>query len=91
MARVRIIISGFVQGVGFRYFLKQKADELGLAGWVRNTPEGDVEAIFEGEESAISQAIAASKEGPPFANIKDVLVKKEKAGGRLQGFTIKYS
>ena len=97
MVRVHVIIKGFVQGIGFRYFLKQKADELGLAGWVRNLPagrqgiqEGNVEAVFEGREDSVEKAIAVCKEGPPFANVEHVTVERSEANGNLQEFTIKY-
>lgn len=90
MLRVRVVISGFVQGVGFRYFLKEKADELGVTGWVRNTPEGDVEAIFEGEEAAVSQMVEAGREGPPPAQVRNVKVTKSKASGEFTQFTIRY-
>lgn len=90
MIRARIIISGFVQGVGFRYFIESLANELSLSGWVRNAPDGNVEAVFEGREENIEKAIVACKEGPPFAKVEDVIVKKSKARGDLKGFTIKY-
>lgn len=90
MVRVRVVISGFVQGVRFRYFVETLANELFLSGWVRNTPDGNVEAIFEGDEDSIDEAIKACKEGPPFANVQNVAVKKSKASGEFKGFTVKY-
>lgn len=90
MIRARIIISGFVQGVGFRYFIKQKADELGLTGWVRNTEDGNVEALFQGEDEKVQEAVAACKEGPPFAKVEDVETEQEEAKGDLDSFEIRY-
>lgn len=91
MVRVHIIISGEVQGVGFRYFVKQKADELGLTGWVRNTPEGNVEAVLEGDERKINEVVASCKEGPPPAQVKDITVKRAEATGEFENFEITYS
>lgn len=90
MVRAHVIISGFVQGVGFRYFIESLANELSLTGWVRNTPEGAVETVLEGREESIEKAIARCKEGPPFAKVEHVTVEKGEARGDLRGFTIKY-
>ncbi|MFA5103006.1 MAG: acylphosphatase [Candidatus Thermoplasmatota archaeon] len=70
--RVHVLISGRVQGVWYRASTKQKADELGVTGWVRNTPEGNVEAVFEGEKTRIDEMIAWCWIGPPMANVTDV-------------------
>jgi acylphosphatase len=70
--RVHVLISGRVQGVWYRASAKGKADELGITGWVRNTPEGNVEAVFEGEKGQIDEMIAWCWIGPPLAHVKDV-------------------
>lgn len=90
MIRARIVISGFVQGVGFRYFLKQKADELGIVGWVRNTDEGAVEAVLEGDEANVNTIVDACREGPPPASVKNVMVAETKQKEELKGFEIRY-
>jgi acylphosphatase len=56
--QMHVVISGRVQGVWFRASTKEKADELGLTGWVKNNSKGDVEAVFEGDESAVREIIA---------------------------------
>ena len=65
-------ITGKVQGVGFRYFVLQQAQELGIKGWVSNKPNGDVEALAQGEKADLEQFIAKVKEGPSFSRVDDV-------------------
>jgi len=86
---VHVIISGQVQGVWFRASTKQKADELGLNGWVKNTQNGDVEAVFEGEEDIVEKMISWCHDGPPKARVDNVVVKKQQTIG-FKGFSIKY-
>jgi acylphosphatase len=90
MARVRahVWISGRVQGVFFRAHTKELADELGLTGWVRNLPDGRVEAVFEGEEEAVKRAIEWCKRGPPLASVEKVEVRYEQPTGEFKDFRI---
>ena len=88
-SNVRVIISGRVQGVWFRASTKEKAKELCLTGWVRNTLNGDVEAVFEGEEEIVKKIITWCHSGPPMAKVKNVIVKKQQAIG-FNDFLIKY-
>jgi Acylphosphatases len=90
MARVRahVWISGRVQGVFFRAHTKELADELGLTGWVRNLPDGRVEAVFEGEEDAVKRAIKWCKRGPPLASVEKVEVRYEQPTGEFRDFRI---
>jgi acylphosphatase len=90
MARIRahVWISGRVQGVFFRANTKELADELGLTGWVRNLPDGRVEAVFEGEEDAVKEAIEWCKRGPPLASVEKVEVRYEQPTGEFRGFRI---
>jgi acylphosphatase len=67
-------ISGRVQGVFFRAWARQQADELGVRGWIRNRPDGHVEAHVEGEEAAVDQMIARLRDGPPAAQVDDVRI-----------------
>lgn len=72
MAATRSIvvrISGHVQGVGFRAWTQQRADSLGLSGWVRNCENGDVEALFSGPADAVNAMLAACNEGPRHARV----------------------
>lgn len=70
--RARVFISGFVQGVGFRQFIKRNASKLGLTGWVRNLPDNRVEAVFCGSKEKINEAISLCRKGPFLAEVKDV-------------------
>jgi len=72
----RIRISGRVQGVGFRYYALRKAQEMSIAGWVRNLPDGDVEIHAEGAVEALSAFLSAVRQGPPFAMVTDVSFRK---------------
>ncbi len=80
---VHIIVHGRVQGVWFRAGTKEKADELGLFGWVKNRPEGTVEIHAEGEKSQLDKFIAWCHKGTPAANVTSL----ELDPGSLQNFT----
>lgn len=67
-----MVITGRVQGVGFRYSAYRQAQSLGLTGWVRNRADGAVEAEFEGDHDALEQIMAWCKEGPPLARVASV-------------------
>jgi acylphosphatase len=89
-SNVHVIIKGRVQGVWFRASTKQKAEQLGITGWVRNTTDGHVEAIFEGEENIVKEMLEWCNHGPPLAEIKEVEVKNQSPSNGFNGFTIKY-
>ena len=88
-SNVNVIISGHVQGVWFRASTKQKANELGLTGWVRNTNDGAVEAVFEGEEEIVDKMINWCRHGPPMAKVEDIKLKRQKTIG-FKDFVIRY-
>jgi acylphosphatase len=69
MAAVRLVISGRVQGVGFRAFVERQALKRGLRGWVRNRRDGTVEALLIGDEPALGEMEAACRRGPSFAAV----------------------
>lgn len=73
----RVFISGFVQGVGFRQFVKRSALKLGLTGWVKNLPDNRVEALFQGPKETIEKAISVCKKGPFLSEVKDIVVEWE--------------
>jgi len=87
---VHVVISGLVQGVGFRYFLKRKAKELGITGWVQNTG-ATVEAVFAGEKVQIGKMITLCREGPPLAQVHDIRVSENLKEEKYEGFTIRKS
>lgn len=79
MKTVRILVSGRVQGVGFRAFAVREATRLGLDGWVRNLPDGRVEAIAQGGEDAVAQFVGALRRGPVAARVDEVVVEETEA------------
>ena len=72
--RVRALVSGRVQGVGFRWFVAERARAAGLGGWVRNLDDGGVEFEAEGDPVAVDRLLAAVRRGPTSARVADVLV-----------------
>ena len=88
--RAHVCISGRVQGVFYRSTTRDRAEQLGLTGWVRNTSDGKVEAIFEGEETAIKDVITWCHKGPRSANVSDVTVEYHKFLGEFEEFCITY-
>ncbi|HEX2778726.1 MAG TPA: acylphosphatase [Gemmatimonadaceae bacterium] len=70
--RLHVRVAGRVQGVGFRWFIREEARRLGLAGWVRNLPSGDVELMAEGERDALDSLARAVAKGPPGARVEVV-------------------
>ncbi|MDO8282894.1 MAG: acylphosphatase [Thermodesulfovibrionia bacterium] len=87
---VRVHIKGLVQGVFFRAATKETADKLGLEGWVRNLPDGSVEAIFEGEHDSVKKAVQWCHDGPPGARVSDVDEKWTEYAGEFDEFKIWY-
>ena len=69
-----LLITGRVQGVGFRFYMERKARELGITGWVRNCRDGSVEAVVQGAPGAVEAMIAWARRGPPSAVVADVRV-----------------
>ena len=85
----RLIIGGRVQGVGFRYFTQEAAAREGATGWVRNRPDGRVEAYIEGEAETVTRLERALRRGPPAARVDDVEAESELPSGDYSGFVIK--
>ena len=71
---VHVMISGIVQGVWFRASTKKQAEILGVHGWIRNTDDGRVEGIFEGEKDKVEQLVKWCHSGPPESRVKKVVV-----------------
>jgi acylphosphatase len=89
LAARRFLISGRVQGVGFRYFAEARAHAEGVHGWVRNLPDGRVEVLIEGDLESIERVGAALSRGPMGAEVDDVVVEDVVPSGRATGFTIR--
>ncbi len=79
--RAHVFVSGRVQGVGYRYFTVNEARRLGVNGWVRNLPDGRVEAVFEGSRKLVEEIISWCHKGPTAAVVKDVAVEYEEPEG----------
>jgi acylphosphatase len=88
VVRYRVLISGLVQGVSFRDACRRTAERQGVSGWVRNLPDGSVEAVFEGPAEAVDALVEWSRHGPRLAVVKDVRVQAAPPEGML-GFQIR--
>ncbi|HXF36819.1 MAG TPA: acylphosphatase [Actinomycetota bacterium] len=88
MKRVRVVVSGRVQGVFYRATCAEHARRLGVAGWVRNLPDGRVEAAFEGPDAAVDAMVSWCGEGPPYARVEGVEVHAEDPRGEA-GFRVR--
>lgn len=93
MTQVHVFVTGFVQGVGYRQFVKSNARRIGLTGWVRNLSDGRVEAVFQSSASsdregkkAIEQMVLLCRTGPTLAEVKDIEVSWGKAGEVCDSF-----
>jgi acylphosphatase len=88
--RCHIFVSGKVQGVFFRQNTLEKAKALGLKGWVKNTQDERVEAIFEGEKEKVEKILEWMKIGPPLARVENVEIRFEDFKGEFDDFEIRY-
>ncbi|MCS7226325.1 MAG: acylphosphatase [Gloeomargarita sp. SKYB31] len=75
MRVVQVWISGRVQGVGYRFATQQQALRLGISGWVRNLPDGRVQAVFAGPSDAVEKMLAWCQQGPPAAQVTSVVAE----------------
>lgn len=83
-----VLVSGRVQGVGFRWHVRKWADELGLAGWVKNLPDGRVEVWLEGQEKSVDAMLVWLERGPPAARVANIEVV-ERASEGLTAFDVR--
>jgi acylphosphatase len=88
--RAHIVVSGRVQGVGFRYAAVREARRLGLTGWVRNTEDGKVEAVAEGDSESVRVFLEWCHQGPLGARVTTVQHWEEPARDPWEGFQIRY-
>ena len=87
---VHILISGHVQGVGFRWFAEKQASELAVAGYVRNLPEGHVEVLAQADEQTLESFCRELRQGPRFAQVEEFSMKAVPVDVSLQGFGVRY-
>jgi acylphosphatase len=85
----RFFVSGHVQGVGFRYFVQDHAAAEGVHGYVRNLPDGRVEALIEGDDESVLRVERALRRGPAGARIEDVVAEMAVPSGRATGFSVR--
>jgi acylphosphatase len=90
VARVRLRITGKVQGVWYRGSMREEALRLGVRGWARNLPDGSVEALVEGDPAAVRQLIAWCHRGPSGARVADIRETPEPPVGDLAQFAIRH-
>lgn len=90
MKRAHILIEGRVQGVGFRHFTKVNAEETGVFGWVKNLPDGRVEAVFEGPVDHIREMVNRCEQGPGASRVDNVDVTVEEATNEFDEFEVRY-
>lgn len=90
LQQLHAIVSGRVQGVNFRSATQRAAQRLGLAGWVRNRPDGTVEVLAEGPRPALDQLAAFLHHGPPAAAVTQVAATWRAAAGTLHGFEVQW-
>jgi len=86
--RARLVVRGRVQGVWYRGSMQDEAERRRVAGWVRNLPDGTVEAEIEGERHAVDEMIAWARRGPRGARVTDVAVEWTEPRGARDGFVI---
>ena len=89
-ARAHVLISGRVQGVFFRDYTRRAAAERGILGWVMNTRDGRVEAVFEGEKEKIEDMIRWCHQGSPMSRVTGVNVDWQEFVGEFRDFSVKY-
>lgn len=90
IARAHVYVSGHVQGVFYRDYAQRQANARGVTGWVRNLPDGRVEAVFEGEPGAVQYMVDWCWRGPPNAYVTNVEVMTEVPSGQSRGFSVRY-
>ena len=90
MKKKHVVIAGKVQGVFFRANMQQVARSLDITGWVRNLPDGRVEAVVEGAENNMAAMLDWCRQGPPYAVVRQVEVTEEPYSGDYMDFRIRY-
>ncbi len=90
MMEINILVLGRIQGVGFRYFVVQKARKLGLTGFVRNAPGGKVEITAQGSKEKLELLIEILKEGPCLGHVEEVKVEWNKETKKFEEFSIEF-
>lgn len=90
MQKAHVFIEGRVQGVGFRHFIKVNAEEVGVYGWVKNLPDGRVEAVFAGPMDHLREMVNRCERGPGPAHVDNIDVTVEDTNEEFDGFEVRY-
>lgn len=88
--RMEAVVTGYVQGVSYRYYTRKMAQKLGLTGWVANSPDGSVRVVVEGPTHKLSDFNRYLLQGSPHAHVEHVRADWLDATGEFSGFTIRY-
>jgi len=88
--RAKVLIKGVVQGVNFRYYTRREAIRHNVTGWVSNLPDGSVAAIFEGEEEEVEAMVQWCRQGPPSAQVAELIVQPEDYRAEFQSFSLRF-
>lgn len=86
----RYLAQGIVQGVGYRYFVQRQAEMMGLTGWIRNLPDGSVEAYAVGSDEELARFEAALRRGPRHAEVTSLTIEEAPVDGRLFCFSVRF-
>jgi acylphosphatase len=89
-ARAHLVVSGRVQGVFYRAYARDRAESLQLGGWIKNRPDGGVEAVVEGEAENVDVFINWCRQGPPSARVEHVELDRQEYSGEFAGFAVRY-
>jgi len=87
--KLEAVVSGMVQGVGFRYFVYRTARQLGLVGWARNLPDGRVQVVAEGDRGTLEVFVRELRVGPRFASISDIALRWAEPDGKYTTFDVR--
>ncbi|SEM94950.1 acylphosphatase [Mesobacillus persicus] len=90
MLQLKIVVSGKVQGVGYRYFTQMKALQFGITGWVRNREDGTVEMLTTGTKETLDLFIEEIRRGNPFSTVDQIDINETEAEENYKSFAIKY-
>jgi acylphosphatase len=88
--RIAVLVSGLVQGVGFRYFTRRTARSLDLTGWVKNLPDGTVAAVFEGPRIDVEAVVEALRQGPAGSRVERMEVEQQVYRGEFENFEVRF-
>ena len=87
--QLHILVSGRVQGVGFRYFVQRNAEKFGVRGYAKNLTNGDVEVLAEGDKAALDEFLVLLKQGPPAGRIDRIQIDELECSGGYTGYEIR--